>query len=221
VGPTGPQGDVGATGPTGDTGPTGPTGPEGPTGPTGVTGDTGPTGPTGITGDAGPTGPQGDTGPTGPTGPQGDIGATGATGPEGATGATGPAGGGGGLPIPVKILFALNESTYLSSPYGLGTQPVSGGNYANETYTSSSVFKACASVVTESLFGFAQLYNLTTNTYMGTELIFTSSNPMVLTSSIELDPSEQLLEVHYWVVSGSNTSDVLMLKFAGLDITYN
>ena len=107
IGPTGPQGLVGATGPTGSqglVGTTGPTGPQGLVGATGPTGSQGLLGPTGDQGLVGTTGPQGLLGPTGDqglvgaTGPQGLVGATGpqglvgATGPQGLVGATGPQG---------------------------------------------------------------------------------------------------------------------------------
>ena len=86
MGPTGPQGPMGAQGPIGETGP------QGPQGPTGAIGPQGPQGPIGETGPQGPQGPTGATGPIGPQGPQGPTGATGATGAQGIQGETGPQG---------------------------------------------------------------------------------------------------------------------------------
>jgi hypothetical protein len=69
VGPTGPEGNIGATGPIGPEGNVGLTGPEGNVGPTGPVGPQGTDGVNGVTGPQGPTGAQGNVGPTGPVGP--------------------------------------------------------------------------------------------------------------------------------------------------------
>ena len=183
----GPEGSTGATGLTGATGVAGPTGATGEIGATGLTGSTGVQGDVGATGEIGATGIQGPDGATGASGIQGDIGATGPQGVQGlqgetgATGSTGPTGANGndgatgatGLP-------GLDGATGATGPQGatglLAADQYISQNaiYVNEGINDISNFTSTVAP--------ADTIMVSSGSYGGSDIVFTSKNNFVVTS---------------------------------------
>lgn len=121
---------------------------------------------------------------------------------------------------PVTLYFALNEVTALAGAVSVGTQTVSGSDYARAGTTRTAYFSVCCFVSGAALTAHALLYDLTDAAALSSDFTTSSLTPVQNSEVVTIADASHLLTVQYWVTGGALPADTVTVPFAGIRFVY-